>query len=112
MSKSALELVKIDPSTMVVQCNFVMDSIEIQREELFEKEVENIMKVYMMSRNDAEDFAEKTLPDNSLVYKYAEEVHQMSYRYLTKCIEYLDNGCDKKLSILREDYRAMINFDE
>ena len=106
----ALEMVKVDPDTMIVECNRILDSIDLKRESLMDEEVEKVIKIFKMNRIDAEIFAQKINPVGSIVHSYGNDQRALAKMYLEKCISVLDKGDSYKIAILRKDYTSLTNF--
>lgn len=109
--KKALDVVKVDPQCMIVECNRIMDIIDNKRDSLFEEELLKVMGFFSLNLDEAEEFTHKMTPKNSVVYKYGENEYILALKYLTKCIDLLDKP-DIKLNILRADHRTIVDYGE
>lgn len=107
---NALEVVKVDPESMIVECNRIIDIIEEKREDLFLTEMNKVMQMFNMNHYEAEEFTHRMLPNKSMVYKYKKAELDLAIKYLNKCIESLDKP-DIKMSILRKDFQMITTFE-
>lgn len=107
--KEALDIVKVDPQSMIVECNRIMDIIDEKRDSMFEKEKDMVQKFFNLGNEEAIDFTHNMVPNNSEIYRFEQEYYDIANKYLTKCIQSLES--DIKMSILREDYNRIVDFE-
>lgn len=107
--KEPLEVVKVDPQCMIVECNRIIDIIEIKRKELFQDEIKKVKNIFNMTTQEAEVFTHRMIPKNSVIYMYKQKEFELATKYLNKCIQKLDIP-DLKLAILRKDYQMLTEF--
>jgi hypothetical protein len=107
--KKAVEVVKVDPQCMIVECNRIMDIIDNKRDTLFEEELMKVMGFFRLNLNEAEEFTHQMTPKNSIMYKYGEDEYVLALKYLTKCIDSLDKP-NIKMNILRTDYKTIVEY--